>query len=181
MDQIIGQRIVLRKARESDLEAIYARVWSDQEVLRLMFLRPSSDLNEAKERLQRTIAYQQGKPVYFAALRENDEVIGLGGMMEEAPGIYSEAGLAIGRDMQGKGYGAEMLGLLLDAAFSAYEASVFAYYCMRENERSRRLALHFGFRYDSEKEETRSYDGRVFTIERYLLPRAEYLLRNKEK
>lgn len=180
MDRIIGKRIVLRKARPDDLEAVYRRVYGDRDVLALMFMPPSPSREEAAARLARTIAYQQGKPVYFAALRDTDEVIGLGGVREEAPGVYAETGLVIGRDQQGKGYGTEMLGLLMDQAFSVCGARAFAYYCVRENARSRRLALRFGFRYDSEAEAARDYDGKHFLVERYLLRRDEYFARREE-
>ena len=174
MDRISGKRLLLRKAKITDLADIYRRVYGDREALALMFMPPSPSLEEAAERLKRTIAYQQGRPLFFAALRETDEAIGLGGIRAESPGVYAETGLIIGRDQQGLGYGAEMLGLLLALAFEEYGASAFAYYCIRENTRSRRLAQRFGFRYDSEKDETREYDGKTCRVERYLLRREEY-------
>lgn len=172
--ELLGKRIVLRKAKPTDLDAIYRNVYGDAQLLSTMFFPPCKSREEAAERLQRTIALQKERPLFFAALEENDEAIGLGGIMEESEGVFSEAGLAIGQRYQGNGYAAEMLKLLLELAFSQCGASQFVYYTMVGNEKSKRLALRFGFRYDSVREEVRSYDQQTFPIERYLLTKEEY-------
>jgi len=173
--ELTGERIKLRKARMSDLDAVSSRVYCDAELLKTMFMPISENREEAEKRLERTIGFQKDKPLFFVALRETDEVIGLGGIFQEAPGIYSESGLAIARAFQHRGYGKELLGLLLDLAFTRYHAECFAYYCMEENLHSKNLARHFGFRYDSTKEELREYDQKTFRVQRYLLTREEYL------
>lgn len=173
--ELIGERIKLRKARMSDLDAVSSRIYCDGELLKTMFLPVSENREEAEKRLERTIEFQKDKPLFFAALRESDEVIGLGGIFQESPGIYSESGLAIARAYQHQGYGREMLGLLLDLAFTRYHAECFAYYCMEENLNSKNLALYFHFHYDSTKEELREYDRQTFQVQRYFLTREEYV------
>lgn len=175
-DRLEGTRIVLRKARSTDLHAIYRHVYGDREVLKTMYLKPSDTREEAAARLERTIAYQREYPfIYFTALKETDEVIGLCGMRKEAPGVYAEAGLAIGRAHQGKGYGTEMLGLLLETAFQRLNADRFIYTCMIDNTVSQNLALHFGFHYDSEETATREYDQKTFVLQKFLLTKEDYL------
>ncbi len=109
------------------------------------------------------------------ALRETDEVIGLCGVKEESPEVYSEAGICIARWYQRKGYAAEVLSILLDYAFRDCGAETFAYYCMSCNDASKGLAKKFGFRYDRIQKETRPRDGKEFDIERYLLRKNAYL------
>lgn len=175
-DLLIGQRIVLRKAKKTDLLDIFEAVYGDEKLLETMYMEFSPDLASAKARLDRTIAFQQDKYLYFCALRETDQVIGLGGMIENAPNEYAEAGLAIGRKFQHQGYGKEMLALLLDEAFRNLHAERFVYECMTHNAPSKALAAHFGFTYLSSHNEIRPRDKKPFIIETYTLTREAYLL-----
>lgn len=173
-DSFAGEHILIRKARMTDLDAVYENVYSDRELLSTMYLAPSDSKEQAAERLKRTIAFQKDKMLYFVALKETDEVIGLCGIRPESDGIFSEAGLAIARKYQGRGYGKEMLRLLLDYAFTDCGAEQFAYYAMDFNTKSKALAKHFGFHYDQSRKETREYDGKEFTLDRFLLSKEEY-------
>jgi len=177
-DFLVGEDIVIRKARMSDLDAVHANVYSDEVLLSTMFMGITREKAASEARLQRTIKLQRDNPLYFVALKQTDEVIGVCGIQEEAPGVYSEAGLAIARQYQGRGYGTEMLRMLLDYAFLRLDAREFVYYCMDFNERSRGLARHFGFRYQSTAAQVREYDQKEFQIERYTLSREEYLEQN---
>lgn len=176
---LTGEHIILRKARMTDLDAVHANIYSDAVLLDSMFLRITRDRTASEERLRRTIAFQADKPVFFAVRRDTDEVIGLGGMCEESPGVYSETGLCIARKAQRRGYAAEMLALLLAHAFVDCGAAQFVYYCMDTNVPSRSLALRFGFRFDSAREQIRDYDGRVFRVERYVLDREDYMQQSR--
>lgn len=172
---LVGEHIVIRKARMSDLDAVHVNVYSDEALLSTMFMDITREKAASEARLQRTIKLQRDNPLYFVALKQTDEVIGLCGIREETPGVYSEAGLAIARQYQGRGYATEMLRLLLDDAFLRLDAREFVYYCMDFNERSKGLARHFGFHYQSTAAEVREYDQKKFQIERYTLSREEYL------
>lgn len=165
---------MIRKAKMSDLDAIHQNVYSDAILLDTMFLNITKTRGESEARLQRTIAFQKDRMLWFAALKETDEAIGLCGIRQEAEGVYSEAGLAIARKYQGRGYATEMLRILLDYAFYELGAREFVYYCMDTNSASRNLACKFGFRYDSTSERTREYDQSVFQLERYTLSRETY-------
>ncbi len=170
-----GERLIIRKARMSDLDSIYFNIYSDEALLETMFLEITKSKADATDRLMRTIEFQKDKPLFFVALKETDEVIGLCGIKEESQGIYSEAGICIARKHQHQGYASEVLALLLNYAFVDCNAKAFAYYCMSYNNASKKLAKRFGFQYDSVHQETRRRDNKVFDIERYVLPKAEYM------
>ncbi len=178
-DCLTGEHIVIRKARMTDLDAVHANVYSDEVLLSTMFMGITKEKAASEARLRRTIKFQEDKPLYFVALKQTDEVIGVCGIREEAPGVYSETGLAIARQHQGRGYATQMLRLLLDYAFLRLDAREFVYYCMDFNERSKGLARHFGFRYQSTAAEVREYDQKEFQIERYTLSREDYLERKE--
>ncbi len=170
-----GERLILRKAKMSDLDSIFLNLYSDEALLETMFMELTKSREEANARLMRVIEFQKDKPLFFVALKETDEVIGLCGIVEEAEGIFSEAGICIARGHQRRGYAFEALAMLLNYAFVDCNAKAFAYYCMSCNNASKALAKKFGFRYDSVKKETRHRDNQVFDIERYILLRSEYI------
>lgn len=174
-ERLEGERLVIRKARMSDLDSIFEKIYSDEALLETMFLDITKSREAARERLTKVIAFQKDKPLFFVALRENDKVIGLCGIKEESEGVYSEAGICIAREHQRQGYASEVLSLLLRYAFVDCGAKAFAYYCMSCNTASKGLARKFGFVYDSVNQETRRRDNRVFEIERYVLSREAYM------
>lgn len=175
MQGFVGEHIVIRKARLSDLDAIHENIYSDAALLDTMFFHISKTREESAERLKRTIAFQNVHAVWFVALKQTDEAIGLCGIYQESEEVYSEAGLAIARKYQGRGYATEMLLLLLDYVFRELGAREFSYYCMSTNAASRNLCRKFGFRYDSTSEKIREYDQKVFQLERYTLKAEAYL------
>lgn len=172
---IEGERLILRKARMSDLDSIFSNIYSDEVLLETMFVEITKSKEEASARLMRTIEFQKDQPLFFVALKEADEVIGFCGIKEEAEGIYSEAGICIARKHQHQGYASEVLAILLNYAFVDCNAKAFVYYCMSRNNASKALAKKFGFQYDRVDKETRRRDNKVFDIERYVLPRSAYM------
>ena len=178
-DVLEGRSIRLRKARESDYESMLHYVWSDPDVYQWMLYQPTLTKEEALARCRRSIAYQKEHFNYFVALRETDEAIGLCGVQEWEPGRYEESGICIGTAFQGRGYGKEILSLLLDLSFRGLDAKDFLYSYFPENQRSKRLAEGFGFHFDLVYELVRPWDGAVKTIEACLLERDEYFRREQ--
>ena len=150
-------------------------VWGDEEVYRWMLYPPTLTAEDALERCRRSIEYQKDRFAYFVARSDTDEAIGLCAIREESPGHYEESGLCIGKDFQGKGCGKELLALLLDLAFLKLGATDFRYGYFQDNLRSKKLAEHFGFRYDKTYELTRPWDGAVKIIDSCILTRESYL------
>ena len=111
------------------------------------------------------------------ALKETDEAIGMCAIAESEPGHFDECGICIGTRYHGRGYGKEIVALLLDLAFRKLGAADFRYGYDPDNTPSRRLAASFGFRFDKSYPLTRPWDGQVKDIESCLLMREDYLAR----
>lgn len=171
---LIGENIYLRKARLEDTKAIFDNVWSDFQLAEMMFWPAMSDYSLAEERMIRTMNFQGDKDCYFVALKETNEAIGLAGISLEKEGIYQENGIAIAKKCQGKGYGKEVLDILLKLAFIKNDALQFDYFCCHHNIRSAALCKKFGFIYESSGIETRGYDQKDFLIDKYILKREDY-------
>lgn len=169
-----GERIRLRKARESDWSSMLRNVWGDEAVYRWMLYQPTLTAEGARERCCRSMAFQKDHPAWFVCLKDTDEAIGLCAIKEIGKGHFEESGICIGTEHQGRGYGKEIVSLLLALAFQQLGAEDFRYGYFRDNEKSRRLAEHFGFQYEKTYELTRPWDGAVKKIDSCILTREQY-------
>ncbi len=170
-----GEHIVLRKARETDWQSMLQNVWGDEAVYRWMLFQPTLTEAEARERCARSVRFQSENHAWFVALKDADEAIGMCAIREYEPGRWEECGICVGTKYQGKGYGKEIVALLLDLCFRKLGAEDFRYGYDFDNVKSKKLAASFGFRYDHSYELTRPWDGTVKKIDSCLLPRADYL------
>ena len=172
--EIHTERLIIRKAKDSDLEAILKNIWSDERISKMMLWKNTYDLDEAKDRLKRTIAFQSDKDAFFICLKDNDEAIGMIGIKKIDDGIYEDGGLCIAYNYQHQGYGKEALNALLKIVFKEYDGKRFIYTCFKENENSKRLAKSLGFKYFKSHEAIREYDGYKYICEEYYLDVEDY-------
>lgn len=169
IDRLETPRLVLRKARPDDLEAIWRNVWSDDGIARNMLWQPTRTREEAVNRLDRTIKVHGELPVYFVCLKATDEPIGLAGVRPEGRDVYEECGICVASAYQGQGLGREILEALVRLVFDGLHGAKFIYGCFRENTISARLCRSMGFRYAYSKEGVRDWDGFRYTSDHYVL------------
>ncbi len=75
-------------------------------------LAPTETDEDAKDRMKRTIAFEEkpeNKYALFVYLKKTGEAIGFAGMRELERGIYEETGIALGPEFVQKGYGRQIL------------------------------------------------------------------------
>ena len=176
-ETLVGEHIVLRKAKEKDALSMLKHVWGDEEVYRWMLYQPTLTEPDAEERCRRSIQFQKDHLAWFVALKDTDEAIGLCAIRENTPGHYEESGICIGTAFQGKGYGKEIVSLLLELVFIRLGAEDVRYGYFQDNIKSKRVAEHFGFVYDHTEEMVRPWDGSPKKIDSCLLTRDRYLAR----
>lgn len=179
-NKLIGEHIILRKAKEKDYESMLNNVWSDEEIYKWMLYTPTKTIEEAKERTKRSIIFHKDHYAYFVALKDTDEAIGLCAINEYEPNKYEECGICIGTKYQGKGYGKEIVSLLLDLAFNKLNAEVFRYGYYQNNIKSKSLAEHFGFKYSYTEEKIRPWDNETKIIDICILRKEDYIKHNKK-
>lgn len=177
MDRIETNSLILRKARPTDLAAMYRNIWQDETIAASMYWQPVKTLEEAAERLAEVILYQQEYPAYFVCLKETDEPIGFAGVRESGFRIFEESGICVAAKCQGRGYGKEILGALLKLVFEHYGARKFVYGCLKDNVRSKHVCQHFGFRYDSSTWQVRQWDNKRLINDFYVLTCDDYFRR----
>lgn len=162
----------------SDMDIMLKTIWSDEEVYKMMWFKPTFDVEEGKQRLYRSVDFQTMRDGYFVALKDTDEPIGLCAIKEPNPKAFEESGICIARKYQGKGYGKELMDLLLDLAFNKYNAESFSYALMKNNDKSRGLKNKFNFKYVRTTVEVRPWDNKEFELEYFILSKEDYMKQN---
>lgn len=158
--------LLLRKARLEDWQDLYRNVWSRPEAARYMVWRVSETEQDARERMERTVAFHQQHDVYLIEEKKSGQVIGFTGLERLGPHSFQEAGIVLGPDFTGKGYGKQILALLLDWA-AALGGREFFYSTRSENRASIGLARSFGFLYQSREDKIDQRTGLHYWLERY--------------
>ena len=98
INKIETDRLVLRKAKPSDLDNIYNNVWSDSSIADNMLWEVTKSKKDANDRLNRTIKYQNNHYAYFVCLKDTDEAIGFVGIFEKEEDIYEDTGICIDKN-----------------------------------------------------------------------------------
>lgn len=165
--------IFLGKARFEDWEAMYRNVWSRPETARFMMWHVTASEEEAKERMRRTILFQETHDTYLVYEKKSGQAIGFAGIGEIGPGVYGETGIALGPEYVGKGYGKQILRLLIGYCSESLGGKEFLYHTRAENIASKALALSCGFCYRYSKREKDAKSGEEYEMEVYSLRIAE--------
>lgn len=159
--------LVLGKARFEDWEAMYRNVWSHPETARYMYWNITTSEDAAKERMQRTISYQKTHDTYLVYEKKSGQAIGFAGVEMIAPHIYQEAGIALGPDYVGKGFGKQILQVLLEYCADTLDGEEFYYSTRAQNAASKALAKSCGFSYRRSEEKVDRKTGETYELETY--------------
>lgn len=160
------KNLILKKAEYKDWEAMYRNVWSRPEAARYMAWRVTENEEDARTRMQRTIEYQETHDTYLVYTKDNREAVGFAGVDELEPYSFRESGIALGPEFVGRGYGKEILQILLKYC-EALGGKVFYYHTRVQNTASRALALSCGFAYFSSRWETDIRNGERYELQIY--------------
>jgi RimJ/RimL family protein N-acetyltransferase len=165
-DQLVGERIVVRRWRDSDAEACFALVDQSREHIRRwlpwpdgyqtvddtrVFLRRQTARWIAREDLAMGIFDRGGQLLGSVALHPSDWRI---------PSF--EVGYWIGAPYEGRGFVAEAVRIVTELAFDRLGAERVVIRCDAENERSAAVARRCGYAYEGTlRSDHREPDGRL--------------------
>lgn len=160
----------LRKAVFKDWRDMYERVWRHSETAKYMLWTVTDNEDDAKDRMERTIAYQRKNPCgYIVCEKSSDRPIGFAGMIEIEPEVWEDTGIALGPEFTGKGYGQQVLMGLVDEAFRQWGARKFICSCRSENDASRRMQLACGFTFSHTEDRVDPRNDTPYVLEFYEL------------
>lgn len=162
-----GENIILGKAEFEDWEAMYRNVWSRPEAARYMLWKITTDPEEAQRRMERTIEFQKTHDAYLVYEKKSGQAVGFAGLQEIRPHIYEDAGICLGPEYVGKGYGKEILNLLLEYCADTLGGMEFYYSTRTANTASKALAHSCGFSFHHFEQKTDPRDGEPYVLECY--------------
>lgn len=160
--------LFLDKAKPSDWVAMYKNVWSQPESAKYMTWRVTTNEDEAQIRIQKTIEFQKTHDTYLIYEKVSGEAIGFAGIEQLGPYTYQEAGICLGPQFVGKGYGKQIVMQLIQYCKKELEAKEFIYSTRDNNEASKRLARSLGFQL-IRTEKIGEKDGRCYILQKYSL------------
>ena len=116
--------LLLKQGSADDWQDLYRNLWSRGEVFRYMFTNQSPTEEHA---MKRTAAYAQMhrevNTEFFVYDKATGQAIGIAGLKEMQPGVYTVTDIALCPDFHGRGYGKQILTAFLSFAFDKLDAT----------------------------------------------------------
>lgn len=169
-EELSTSNLILRKFRESDIEAFYTRVAGSEEVTRYMLWQPHKDVKESKESIEKILSrYEEGNTYTWAiALHSDDSVIGRIDLLrfDETESSCSFAYM-LGEEFWGRGFGTEALCAVLQYAFKKLELQVVIADHMSDNIASGAVMKKVGMRYVKTHVAKYEKDGNYYDADEY--------------
>jgi ribosomal-protein-alanine N-acetyltransferase len=144
-DAITTERLVLRRPRPSDADAIFARYASDPDVTRLVGWPRHRSVDDTRGFLAFSEAEWERAPAgaYLVESRETGALLGSTGFLFEAPS-RAMTGYVLARDAWGGGYATEALRAIVETARPLGVRRLYAL-CHHEHRASARVLEKCGF------------------------------------
>lgn len=163
------ESLILDKAKFSDWKEMYCNVWSQPGSAKYMLWNITTSEENAKIRIMKTIAFQKEHDTWLVYEKSSGKAIGFAGVEKVEPYIYQEAGICLGPNYVGKGFGKQILQGLIQYCKEEFGAKEFIYSTREENIASNRLAGALGFTVISSTPKKDSKDGHNYNLLKYSL------------
>ena len=172
-EKIETKDLVLKKASMDDLNDMYKNIWSQEESAKYMLWIPTKNIEEAEDRLKRTIEFQKDKFAYLVYEKKSGQAIGFAGMKEIRDKVYEDSGIGIGLKFVRHGYGKQILMALVEYCSEDLRAIKIVCSCRSENIASKKLQQSCGFNYTHSQTMDDKRDGIKCMLDFYELIRNE--------
>lgn len=161
---ITTEDLYMDKAKYSDWQDMYLNVWSRPESAKYMLWKVTSNEEEARSRIERTIAFQKEHDTFLVYERVSGRAIGFGGVLQTGPHTYEDTGICVGPDYVRRGYGKQIVRGLMQFCRDERGAKEFVYTAREENVAANALARSLGFSLISGEDKTDARDGHIYRI-----------------
>lgn len=163
------ESLILDKAKFSDWKEMWDNVWSHPESARYMAWDITESEEKARIRIMKTIDFQKEHDTYLVYEKASGKAIGFAGVEQREAYVYQEAGICLGPDYMGKGFGKQILQGLIQYCIEEFGAKEFIYSTREENRSSNQLAKSLGFILISSVFKTDSKNGHSYNLLQYSL------------
>lgn len=158
--------LIIKKGEQKDWRDMYYNLWRHSESARYMLWKVTTSEEDAKARMERTIAYEAAHDYEWLVYeKQSGQAIGFAGLEQLEEEVCGETGIAIGPEFTGKGYGKQILNALTDFARDELGAKKFKYSCRAKNIASCNLRKSCGFQYSHSEERVDYRNGEMYTLE----------------
>lgn len=158
--------LIIKKGEQSDWKDMYYNLWRHEESARYMLWDVTTSEEDAKARMERTVAFEQSHPyAWLVYEKASGQAIGFAGLEILEEGVCGETGVAFGPDFVGKGYGKQVLNALVDFAKEELGAKKFISCCRKANVPSHKVQMACGFTFSHYEEMTDPRNGEPYTLE----------------
>lgn len=178
-DLLETKDLILAKAKMEDLESIYRNYWSSDVTAKYMLWIPQKTLDEARDRLIRTIDYQKDNLAFLIYEKLSGEAIGQVAFFEVDKGVYEDRGLGLGEKFVGRGYGKQVLNCMIEYIFDSLNADKICCSCHTDNIPSAKMQMACGLKYSHSTFVTREKDNLTYKSDNYMITREEYAREKK--
>ncbi len=170
----VGERVYLRPIEVEDASLYQAWVNEPENLQFIGRFQPMSGVEE--RRWLETLHERKEEHAFGIALREGERLIGNCALRGTAlPHRTGTLGILIGeKDLQGKGYGAEAIRLLLDYGFGTLGLHRVGLDVSAHNARGIRCYEKCGFRREGVRREARWWGGRWWDVHEYAILEHEW-------
>ncbi len=174
IQRLDGKDIYLSKAKLEDVEDIWQNFWNDLESAKYMLWQPTQTKEDALFRMEKTINFQKNHFTFLIYEKSTNRAIGMAGFLESEPGVFEECGIGMGSKFTGRGYGTQVVLVLIDYLFNSLNAKKIIYSAMQQNIPSKKLAEKLGFKYTHSENKVREYDNFKFVCDCYEMTKEYY-------
>lgn len=173
-ERIETKDLILKKASMEDLDDMYINIWSQEETAKYMLWVPARSIEEARDRMIKTIEYQKNNIAYLVFEKKSGQAIGFAGMKEVEDKVYEDSGIGIGLKFVSCGYGKQILMALVEYCFYDLGAIKIMCSCRSENIASKRLQQSCGFHYTHSQTMVDGRKGLEYVLDFYeIIKKAE--------
>ena len=113
--------------------------------------------------------FQKNHDTYLVYEKKSGEPIGFAGVEKLSDHVYQEAGICLGPDYVGRGFGKQILSGLIGYCRRTFDAEEFYYSTREENKASVGLARSLGFECISSEVKVDGRDGHSYHLLKYRL------------
>ena len=164
---LMTEDLILDKAKYSDWKDMYENVWSRPESAKYMLWSVTPDEEEARRRIERSIAFQKDHDAFLVYERASGRAIGFAGVVQTGPHTYEDTGICVGPDYVRRGYGKQIVQRLMQFCRDERGAKEFVYTAREENVASNALARSLGLSLAGGEDRTDARDGHIYRLLEY--------------
>jgi RimJ/RimL family protein N-acetyltransferase len=147
-EEILTERLLLRKPRLSDGQLVYDRYASDPEVRSFLLFPPPKGVEDSNEFIERCLSVWKKGTAYPYAIERSGDGEFLGMVEIRMEGHKADIGYVIARDAWGQGYASEAAKVLVDWALGQKQIYRVWAFCDAENKASARVMEKAGLKYE---------------------------------